>query len=335
MHVRLVQLDGKIPNLALMKLSHWHKSQGHAVELTTSVQPGLFEAPPDLVYASSIFNYSRPRLQELRSAWPNAMLGGTGTGHYNTVEETIGQERYEHYDYSIYPDYPWSIGFTQRGCRLKCPFCVVPKKEGRPEAVNTIQDIWRPDTERKIVLLDNDFFGQDEDLWRERIDEIRDGGFRVSFNQGINIRLIDQEAAEALASIEYRDDQFERRRLYTAWDNLGQERTFFEGLERLNNAGIPSKHIMVYMLTGFRPGETMEEVRYRHRKLVEAGCMPYPMVHERYATKELKDFQRYVIGRYAEFVDWNKYDSSSKGPNQEDGTQAMETLWATQPQSMK
>ena len=158
MQVRLIHLDGKLPNLALMKLSHWHKSQGDEVSLTTSVQPSMFETRPDKVYASAIFKYSLPRLEEVRSAWPKALLGGTGTGLYNTVEQAIGKDPYEHYDYSIYPGYPWSIGFTQRGCRLNCSFCVVPKKEGKPLPANSIQDIWRPGTERKIVLLDNDFW---------------------------------------------------------------------------------------------------------------------------------------------------------------------------------
>ena len=86
-------------------------------------------------------------------------------------------------DYSIYPRYPFSLGFTQRGCRLKCGFCVVPTKEGANRSVSKISDIWRGKGHpKKVVLLDNDFFGQDE--WRERIKEIKDGGFAVSINQG-------------------------------------------------------------------------------------------------------------------------------------------------------
>ena len=114
--------------------------------------------------------------------------------------------------------------------------CVVPEKEGKPRAVNSISDIWRPITPRCVLLLDNDFFGQDQ--WPDRIAELREGGFRVSFSQGINIRMITDESAAALASVEYRDDNFRRRRLYTAWDNLGDERRFFDGLERLNAVGM-------------------------------------------------------------------------------------------------
>ena len=306
--VKLIQLDGKLPNIALMKLSHWHHSHGDDVTLSTNVQPDLFETEPfDLVYASAIFTKSIPKLQQVRTAYPQAITGGSADPSRLavTVEKVIGQQTYEHYDYSIYPEYQWSIGFTQRGCRLACGFCIVPKKEGKPKPVNTIHDIWRQDTPKCVVLLDNDFFGQPRDLWTARIKEMQDGNFKVCFNQGVNIRLVNQEAAEALAPVQYRDDQFQRRRLYTAWDNLDQERIFFRGMETLNNAGIPPKHLMVYMLTGYRPGETMDDVHYRYNKLVKAGCMVYPMVYG--DNHELKAFQRWVVRRYAEFIPWKDY----------------------------
>ena len=304
MKVRLTQLDGKLPNLALMKLAHYHQSAGDDVYLERTPTPSLFEPEYDMVYASTIFEWTRPVVERLKAAYPDALVGGTGSGSFQTVEEVIGGE-YEHYDYSIYPDYRWSLGFSQRGCRLKCGWCVVPRKEGKPRSVNTIHDIWRPGTPRAVLLLDNDFFGQSE--WRDRIAEIRDGGFRVSFNQGINIRMVTDESAEALASVEYRDDDFQRRRLYTAWDNLKDEGRFFTGLEKLNAAGIPAKHGMVYMLVGYRPGETMADVYHRFDRIRQAGCMPFPMVYERWRQPELRRFARWVIGRYYQIVEWEDY----------------------------
>ena len=304
MNVRLTQLDGKLPNLALMKLAHWHRAQGDQVHLARTPSPTLFEPIYDTVYGSAIFSWSKPVVARLHLAYPDAIVGGTGTDSLQDAEEVVGGE-YEFYDYSIYPDYEYSLGFTQRGCRLKCGFCVVPKKEGKPRSVNTIHDIWREGTPRCVLLLDNDFFGQQE--WEDRIAEIRDGGFRVSFSQGINIRMITDETAEAIASVEYRDDNFERRRLYTAWDNLGDEKRFFVGLERLNDAGIPSPHVMVYMLVGYKPGETMEEVLYRFNRLRDAGCKPYPMVYERWRQPELRRFARWAIRRYYEVVPWEDF----------------------------
>ena len=53
---------------------------------------------------------------------------------------------------------------------------------------------------RKLHLLDNDFFGHES--WRNHIREIIDGNFRVCLSQGINVRMITTETAEALASIQ-------------------------------------------------------------------------------------------------------------------------------------
>jgi len=312
MKVRLTHIDGKLPNLALMKLAHWHRGQGHEVTLARTPSPSMFEPSYDKVYGSAIFSWSAPVVQRLLDAYPEAIIGGTWTSlDQITVEAFLEVDQYEHYDYSIYPEYQWSLGFTQRGCRLNCGFCVVPKKEGKPRSVNSIADIWRPGTPRCIVLLDNDFFGQAE--WQERLAEIRDGDFKVSFNQGINVRMITPETATAIASVRYSDDQFKSKRIYTAWDNLGHERIFFDGLDRLNAAGIPSGHVMVYMLIGYKPGETMDEIMYRYGRLKDAGCKTYPMVYNN-EDRNLKRFQRWVIRRYDELIPWEDYGKKSKYP---------------------
>ena len=343
--VKFVQLDGKLPNLALMKIAHWHRGRGDAVRITGSAQPTLFDQEgTDIVYGSAIFSRSLPRVGELRVLHPRAIIGGTG-GNAKlslTVEKVLGVEEYEHYDYSIYPQYPWSIGFTQRGCRLNCGFCVVPRKEGKPISVNTIEDIWRPGSPRNVVLLDNDFFGQPREQWKARIEELRDGKFRVNFHQGINIRLINDEAAAAIASVRYSDHNFRRRRLHTAWDNLGQERVFFRGVERLEAAGIPAQHLMVYMLVGYDPRETIEQVLYRYRQLTLRGCQVFPMIYQpgketeekeeddspegegeedilnreeedeqERRARELRKFRRWVLRRYHQFIPWEDFDPTA------------------------
>ena len=307
MEVRLTHIDGKLPNLALMKLAHWHREQGDKVTLARTPSPSMFEPQYDRVYGSAIFAWSAPVVQRLRDAFPDSIIGGTGTGDMDlTVESLLEQDDYEYYDYSLYPEYQFSLGFTQRGCRLNCGFCVVPKKEGKPRSINTIWDIWRPDKDKLIVLLDNDFFGQPETEWQARLQEIKEGGFKVSFNQGVNIRMITPETASALASVRYYDAQFKTRRLYTAWDNLGQEMVFFKGVDLLEEAGIPPRHLMVYMLIGYKPGESMEEILHRYRLLKDRGCKPFPMVYDR-TNRTLKDFQKWVVMRYDQFVPWEEY----------------------------
>ena len=303
MKVRLCQLDGKLPNLALMKLAHWHRAQGDPVHFARSIYPQLGEPNYDRVYGSAIFKFSTSAVAAFKREWPSGILGGTGTDSTATVEEITGE--YEYYDYSDYPNFSASIGFTQRGCRLSCKFCVVPKKEGKPRSVNTIAQIWRGEPWPKhLHLLDNDFFGNPD--WCERLNEIRKGGFKVCLNQGINIRMIDPTAAAALASIDYRDDGFKTKRLYTAWDNLGDERRFFDGVETLRLAGIPPQHLMVYMLIGFDPKETWDAIFHRFNAMVALGINPYPMVYDR-TRKDLLRFQRWVIRRYFQFIPWEDY----------------------------
>jgi hypothetical protein len=187
---------------------------------------------------------------------------------------------------------------------------VVPQKEGKNRSFHTIADIWRGQGHAKnLHLLDNDFFGQAE--WRQRVQELRDGKFRVCLNQGINVRLIDDEAAEALSTIEYRDDQFQKRTLYTAWDNIGDERIFFAGIDRLERAGIPPKNVMAYMLVGFDIAETWDRIWYRFNLMVERGIRPYPMVFDRNRV-DLLSWQRWVLTGLYRIVKWDEYRRSTK-----------------------
>jgi len=305
MRIRLTHLDGKLPNLALMKLAHYYKSIGAEIYFTRSVHRELFEKDYDLVLGSAIFKWSVNAIQSFLIEFPEAVVCGTGTDSLITVEQYIGREEYEHYDYSIYPYFQDSIGFTQRGCRLKCPFCVVPRKEGKVRGVNTIYNIWRgPPYPKNVHLLDNDFFGQP--FWNERCKEILEGDFKICLNQGINVRLIHKEGAEALAKIKYYDDQFKTRRIYTAWDNRKDEKIFIRGIGMLTDAGIRPSHIMVYMLCGYWPNETFEDVYYRYETMKKLGVLSFPMVYDN-SNKLMKHFQRWVIRRFDEVVSWEDY----------------------------
>lgn len=333
MKVRLCQLDGKLPNLALMRLASWHRAQGDRVAFYSgadAVQRHLDEPAYDRVYASAIFRFSAPLIERFRAQWPEAILGGTGTDSGLEVEEIVGD--HAGLDYSFWPRFPASIGFTQRGCRLKCKFCVVPKKEGANRSVATIADIWRGTPyPKRLHLLDNDFFGQAE--WPERIVEIRDGSFEVCFSQGINVRAMTDDVAAALATIRYRNTDFDTRRLYTAWDNFGDGEVFFTGVDRLERAGVPSRHLMAYMLIGFDKAETWERIQDRFDRMVERSIKPYPMVFDPPRNgldrARLKAFQRYAIfGVYRRGVPFDAYDVGAKRGAKPKGAPLLEGLAA-------
>lgn len=296
-----------------MRIADHHRERGDDVEFrhaptVNSVERGMWD-DHDRVYASCIFARTAPVASRLLEVRRDAIVGGTGWSLLSTIEDhgiTTARQ-----DYSIYPGWRQSIGFTQRGCRLKCEFCVVPGKEGDVKEVSTIHDLWRGDPwPRELLLLDNDFFGQPR--WKERIAEIRDGGFKVSFNQGINARMLSEEAAEAIASVDYRDDSMKDRRVYTAWDSREDEGTLFRGLRRLVKHGVSPDHIMVYMLIGYWHGETDDDWLYRQERLREFGCRPYPMPYVR--NDLTRGFQRWVVRRADLKVSWQEYKAAHCRP---------------------
>lgn len=298
--VRLTQLDGKLPNIALMRLAAWHRSIGDEVRWERGVQRHFGEPEYTTVYGSAIFAETAKAADILRVNFPGAIVGGTGGDRTLRVEDIV-PDQFRVMDYSGYPNFSASIGYAMRGCRFKCGFCIVPKMEGRARSEGTVGQIWRGEGFPKhIHLLDNDFFGNP--AWREVAGEIEAGKFKVCINQGINVRLIDDEQAEAVCRIAPWDDQFNRRRLYTAWDNIGDERVFFDGIDRLENAGWKPDWTFVYMLVGYDQRETWERLFFRFNRMIERGVRPYPMVFggddRRPRSPEyakLKRFQRWVI----------------------------------------
>lgn len=327
--VRITQLDGKLPNFALMRLSAFHKARGDIIRFSRSPYRQLGESAYDIVYGSAVFDTTRNLVERFRREFPGAIVGGTAVDPKGLlkVESIIGG--FAGVDYDHWPKFTGSIGFSQRGCRFACGFCDVPAKEGKPRAVAGITDLWRGDPWPKhIHLLDNDFFGQPKPIWKAKLAEVRDGGFKVCFNQGINIRVITDEIAAELAATPFRDDAFKRRRLYTAWDSLGDEDVFFRGVDRLEAAGIKASALMVYMLIGYDPGETWAAVFHRFNRMKERRIKPYIMVYEDLrrllplggynhpvSHQRLMDFERWVnSGLYrGKIKDFAKYRVSAKG----------------------
>ena len=303
-----------MPNLALMKIAAHERHRGSEVEFRHAKRHGIYRGMFDAfdsVYASAIFERSRPTCERLLREFPGAVIGGTGWDKCVKLDAAGVPEPIAP-DYSIYPDWPHSIGFTQRGCRMKCPFCVVPVKEGNVRKESSVMDIWRgPGHPKNILLLDNDFFGEPD--WPKEIEVLNGGNFRVCWNQGFNVRLIGDEEAAAIATTNYRSGDFARRRLYTAWDNRKDEKRLFKNLAALVKYGVNPDEIMVYMLIGYWDGPTMgKDDFYRYDKLREFGCRPYPMPFVR--TPELVGFQRFVVRRESLKVSWEHFKAANYRP---------------------
>jgi len=150
--ILLIDVDSKILNLTLMKLSAYHKAKGDNIVLFHGSQIDLSEKP-DRIYASIIYKKNRHALDYLLSTYPGADID-IGGGGCDLHKELSPEIECMQPDYSLYPECDFSIGFSSRGCIRKCSFCVVPEKEGKFRRTRHPQE-WYNSEFRKIIFLDN------------------------------------------------------------------------------------------------------------------------------------------------------------------------------------
>jgi hypothetical protein len=178
MNIGLYNVDSSLPNLALMKISAYHKAKGDQVSWCgTPIEAMQY----DKVYGSQIFTDSE------RWDAPNLEMGGSG---YDKTKKLLPEIDDMPPDYSIYPECDYSIGFTTRGCIRKCSFCFVPIMEGNIKEYRTIGQIWRGKGD--IVLYDNNILALPE-KFREVIRFCQMHKIKVDFNQGLDVRLMNED----------------------------------------------------------------------------------------------------------------------------------------------
>ena len=274
MRIGLIDVDGhNFPNLALMRISAYHKARGDEVEwwYTEFIHY-------DIVYMSKVFSdaYS-PDVPPPMNA-DKVIKGGTGyqihlvggKEVYDTETDTKLPDEVEKMfpDYSIYPQFDFAVSMTSRGCPRGCAFCHVAKKEGRCSVkVADVKDFWNG--QKHIEVLDPNILACAEK--RDLLRQYAETDATVTYNQGLDIRFMDDEDIEIINRTRIKD-------LHFAWDNPKEDleqkfRKFAGGFKRKTNIG------MVYVLTNFN--STMEENLYRIYTLRDLGYDPYVMVYNK------------------------------------------------------
>jgi len=201
----LVDVDSRLPNLALMKLSNYYKSQGYHIEL---IRKETYDPRAEMVFASSIFNSaaSWKRIDKMRAFYgSNFDSGGSGIDTCKRLPPEIEQTQP---DYGLYPELgDRAMGFLTRGCRFRCNFCIVPQKEGNTRIVDSIDNLTRG-IKDKLILLDDNILSHRQS--KELLEEMARKKLRVNFNQTLDLTLIDREKAKLLKSISCCNVKFTR-----------------------------------------------------------------------------------------------------------------------------
>ncbi len=188
MLIGLMDIDGhNFPNLALMKLSAYHKSVFNEVEWVNHFNHY------DIVYQSKVFTFTPDNGFYVDA--DHIIKGGTG---YNTdtLPEPVDSMQP---DYSLYPQYESAYGFLTRGCPNRCSWCIVPKKEGSIKPYDDIDNILQG--RKSAILMDNNVLASEWGI--KQIEKIIKLKVKVDFNQGLDARLIDRPAAKLLSRVKW------------------------------------------------------------------------------------------------------------------------------------
>jgi radical SAM superfamily enzyme YgiQ (UPF0313 family) len=286
MKIGLIDVDGhNFPNLALMKISSYHKENGDSVEWYQGI------SHYDRVYMSKVFTFTPDYSFVLQA--DEVVKGGTG---YKLYDELFcdGTEP----DYSMYPQYPAAYGFLTRGCVRNCAWCVVPRKEGGIRPYRDIETVLQG--RKTAILMDNNVLASEHGL--QQLEKIADLKCKVDFNQGLDSRLVTNEIARLLSKVKW------IRFIRLACDTTPAVEPLLQALEKLNKYGVKNYRIFVYVLV-----KDVEDANKRCKILKRLGVNPFVQVYRDVENKilptgEQKRFAWYVNQKAVfKATEWEDY----------------------------
>lgn len=297
----------RFPPLGLLKLASYHRSRGNQVKLVRGIKENL-NFTPDRIEITSLFTYAWKPVHDVIKFYHNKFtsakmrIGGiyaslmphrlrsffpflnTHIGLFDKADDYLPA-----YDLlnEIEKWKKWNstILFTSRGCIRNCPYCVVPKLEGKIRTVmNDLECHIYPDHKR-IILWDNNFFASPN--WKKILQNLEDIGLPVDFNQGIDARLIDDEKACMIADLR-------TSLIRTAFDNLHEKEAIVNAVKFFSQSGIRRRKIFIYTLYNFYsekyPSDIPSTFFERIKQIAELGCVSYPMRYEPLTALEKNRF---------------------------------------------
>lgn len=321
----------RFPNLACMKISAFHKSQGDTVRLLTSYE-GLDGY--DRLYLSKVFTDTP--VPERVLALENLSYGGTG--FFYDKAPPLPEEMEHHFpDYHLYDSWitqqlvrggkaadfafytNYSIGFLTRGCFRQCSFCV-NRNYRQVQQHSPLQEFLDPNRP-KICLLDDNFFGSPR--WEEMLGALQQTKKPFIFKQGLDERLLTEGKCKALFASKYDGDYI------FAFDNVADAPLIESKIQLARK--YTNAVMKFYCFCGFDRNDKWDDdfwaqdimdLFIRIRILMRNRCLPYVMRFARYTESPYRGMY-ITIARWCnqpsffkkktfrEFVEANGADSAA------------------------
>lgn len=270
--IGLLDIDGhNFPNLALMKLSAWHKSQGDTVEFAD-----MF-SHYDIIYKSKVFTFTPDNDYCYNT---DVEIEG-GTGYHISTRLRIDIDMMCP-DYSLY-NCKHAYGFLTRGCICKCEHCFVPEKEGDIKPYADIESFL--DGKKSVILMDNNILASEHGI--KQIEKIAKMKIKIDFNQGLDARLIDDSIAKLLSKIKWLTP------LRLACDNQSIKMPVKKAIKLLRKYNCTPKNYFVYTLVKDIP-EALDRIMFLKKLKVDPFAQAYRDKKNTPITQKQKDFCRWV-----------------------------------------
>lgn len=259
MKILIAAPDSTIPNLAIMKISAWHKARGDLVDWAMP--------DPDLIYISIMQSKNKWWPESIKVMHPGVQVLAGGPG-YDPAVHLPPEIEIMPPDHSIYPSHKYSVGRVTSGCPRHCHFCVVPNIE--PGGIRFVQHpaaIWEPGT--ILRLIDDNILALPA-----AFDLVHD--FVVDHSvplhmEYFDIRFITPTIAKKIIEMNPRNG------IWIAFDFTALEKVVRDGVKIIREAGFHSRelHALLYC----HDESCIDDVKYRWNVCREIGIEPFLMVN--------------------------------------------------------
>jgi hypothetical protein len=210
-------------------------------------EPPLYELPDLQVMVSVTFSWDVSRGEQLSRAWRKRMpwvcIGGPA---HHSPGPAFVPGRF------IRPD----VTFTSRGCPKRCPWCLVPQREGKLRELEHIAP--------GNIVQDNNLLACSQEHF-ERVCEMLSTQKAIKFSGGLDIDYLTPWHVDRLKKLRVKE-------LWVACDRAGDLPQLAKARDLLGD--FPERKRRCYVLGAFG-GEPVDEAHRRCEQVYEMGFLPF------------------------------------------------------------